>query len=142
MSFFKARTSAPIIATQVCVNRLEEHPDEWNSCKSSYSARHPMLAARLTAKSIRKRDHLVDYKEVNPFARAEADVTNDDIVRTTAKLESLKVAKKMKVTKLVSIDEEKEAIIPEPAPPSKRASLGTVGGCKIEARHLMYERLY
>jgi hypothetical protein len=79
---------------------------------------------------------------VNPFARAEADVTNDDIVRTTAKLESLKVAKKMKVTKLVSIDEEKEAIIPEPAPPSKRASLGTVGGCKIEARHLMYERLY
>jgi hypothetical protein len=70
MSLFKAQTPAQII---------EKHSEESHSCKSSYSAQHPMLAARLTVKSIRKRDHLENYQEVNPFARAEAGVTRQAI---------------------------------------------------------------
>lgn len=61
MSFFKAQQPAQII---------EKHSDEFHSCKT-YSAQHPMLAAR-AVKSIRKRDHLDNYQEVNSFARAEA----------------------------------------------------------------------
>ena len=103
MSLFKAQTPAQI---------TEEHSDEFHSCKSSYSAQHPMLAARLAVKSIRKRDHLENYQEVNPFARAEPRVTNDDIVRARAKLNSLKIAKKMQ-------DEaEQITIAPTPAEPS------------------------
>jgi len=119
MSLFKEQTPAQIIATQACDNCLEEHSDEFHSCKSSYSAQHPMLAARLAVKSIRKRDHLENYQEVNPFARAEPRpeprvraeprVTDDDIVRATVKLNSLKIAKRMQ-------DEAEQIKIANPTP--------------------------
>ena len=83
MSLFKEQTPAQIIATQVCDNCLEEHSDKFYSCKSSYSAQHPILVARLAVKSIRKRDHLDNYQEVNPFARAEPGMTNDTISGAT-----------------------------------------------------------
>ena len=83
MSLFKEQTPAQIIATQVCDNCLEEHSDKFHSCKSSYSAQHPILVARLAVKSIRKRDHLDNYQEVNPFARAEPGMTNDTISGAT-----------------------------------------------------------
>ena len=50
----------------------ESNSSNFQSCKGSYSAQHPLLAARLTTRSIHKRDHLDDYKDVNPFVRAEA----------------------------------------------------------------------
>jgi len=77
MSFFQAQTSAQII---------EDHSDEFHSSESSYSAQHPMLVARLAVKSIRKGDHLDNYQEVNPFARAEAGVTNDELVKAALAL--------------------------------------------------------
>lgn len=61
--------STQLSTTQICGDCFEEHSDELHVCQSSYSAQHPMLAFRLSVKNIGKKDHLDDYREVNPFER-------------------------------------------------------------------------
>ena len=71
MSFFKKQSSAN--------NHAEKQPSRITNTAydsyspRSYSPRHPLLAASVVLKKSPKKDHLLNYQELNPFARAEAN---------------------------------------------------------------------